>query len=103
MKCVQNHQAFYGYKQQKFFDVERASEFRFKQAALIIRSIIDLVRLKDSLNLLGSLIHKHMEPRDINDLLDTFEFIPVNWEEDPAIFTDQLLPPKPKKKREETV
>ena len=72
----------------KFFDVEKASEYRFRQAAVLIRQIIDIVRQKDSLNLLGSLLHKHMEPRVINEVVQTFDFIPVDWEEDPAIFTN---------------
>ena len=48
---------------------------------------------------MASLIHKYMQPKTILTLVEGLRFIPLDWEDDLAIYTNQTVLLTPKKKK----
>ena len=72
---------------------ESYDEVSLKKAGKMIATIIAYVEMKDQLNLLANLMHKMLEPRAIQNIVMRYGFIPIDWIDDPAAFTDIELPP----------
>lgn len=89
-----DQRVFFGYKKKKFFDDKDAmAEINLKKASSLISRIVDHVTMKEEMSLLAQLAHKHLKPKQIESLVQRLTFIPIKWNYDPAIYTDQLMPP----------
>ena len=50
--------------------------------------------MKEELNLLAKLIHLNLEPNDIQSLISAMSFLPVAWNSDLAIYSEEEIPEK---------
>lgn len=91
-KCDIDDRIFYGYKGRQFFESDNAYKgFALEKAGLVIKRITDLVEIKNQLNLLASLIHEFLQPVSIIMMCEGLDCIPVDWEDEHAIYTGQLI------------
>ena len=88
MDARQNNEVFYGYKNRRFFDIEKPEEIRMQKMIDVMNKVIDRVQMKEELNLLGDLMHKYLRPNQIQKIVQRFHFLPINWVSDPALYTE---------------